>query len=190
MKKAISVYGVSLAKQIAFTAVFAALCCVSTLLVSIPLPASGYFNTGDVFVLLSGWCLGPLYGSVAAAVGSALADIFSGYALYAPATFLIKGMDAFVAYMGWVFFKKFIGKPTLDFLPRLLSVLFGEAVMVGGYFLFESLILGLGLGAVPNVFGNALQAVCCGVLAVLLIAALYPVKSVQRLFPALGDERQ
>ena len=80
----------SLTKKLAFAALFATLCCVATLIVSVPLP-NGYFNTGDVFVLLSGWCLGPIYGAAAAAVGSALADVWSGFALYAPATFFYQG---------------------------------------------------------------------------------------------------
>ena len=40
----------------------------------------------------------PLYGFLAAGLGSALADIFSGYAIYAPATFLIKGLMVLAAY--------------------------------------------------------------------------------------------
>lgn len=53
---------VSVAKRLAFSAVFAALCCVATVVIVVPLPY-GYFNLGDVFVLLAGWCLGPLYGA-------------------------------------------------------------------------------------------------------------------------------
>lgn len=96
----------SLAKNISFAALFAALCCVSTLFISVPLPASGYFNTGDIFVLLAGWFLGPLYGGAAAGVGSMLADIISGYAVYAPATFFVKALDAVAAYLVWPSFEK------------------------------------------------------------------------------------
>lgn len=78
--------GISLAKHLSFTAVLAALCCVSTVFFVVPLPASGYFNMGDVFVLLSGWLLGPLYGAAAAGLGTMLADVVGGYASYAPAT--------------------------------------------------------------------------------------------------------
>ena len=53
MHKLISLKGMSIAKRLTFTALFAALCCVATVIITIPLPASGYFNTGDVFVLLS-----------------------------------------------------------------------------------------------------------------------------------------
>ena len=55
-----------------------------------PIPMQGYVNLGDCAVLLSAWVLGPVYGGVAAGTGSMLADLFSGYAHYAPGTFLIK----------------------------------------------------------------------------------------------------
>ncbi len=170
----------SLTKKLAFCALFAALCCVSTLLVTVPLP-NGYFNTGDVFVLLSGWCLGPLYGAVAAAVGSALADVWSGFALYAPATFFIKGLNAALAWLVAFFMKKLIKKDSLDFISRIVSAIAGETVMVLGYFLFEAVLYGVAGGAVALV-GNTLQGVCCGALAVILFFALYPIKSVRNLF--------
>lgn len=170
----------SLTKKLAFCALFATLCCVSTLIVTVPLP-NGYFNTGDVFVLLSGWCLGPLYGAVAAAVGSALADLWSGFALYAPATFFIKGFNAALAWFVVLLIKKVIKKDSLDFISRIAGAIAGEMVMVLGYFLFEALLYGVAGGAVAFV-GNTLQGVCCGSLAVILFSALYPIKTVRSLF--------
>ena len=61
-------------KKIVFTAVFAALCCIATYLIIIPIPLGiGYVNFGDVFVLAAAWCLGG-YGALAG-IGCALADI-------------------------------------------------------------------------------------------------------------------
>ena len=72
-----------------FTALFAALACVATMVITIPTPTGGFVHLGDGIALLCGWLLGPLFGGVAAALGGMLADLFSGYPLYAPATFLI-----------------------------------------------------------------------------------------------------
>lgn len=176
----------SLTKRLTFTAVFAALCCVSTLIIIVPLP-NGYLNLGDVFVLLSGWFLGPLYGAVAASVGSALADVWSGFALYAPATFFIKGIDAALAWLIAFLLKKYIRKNSLDFIARAAGAFLGEAVMVLGYFLFETVLYGLAGGAAA-LLGNMLQGVCCGVVAVALFAALYSVKTVRNLFPILYEK--
>ncbi len=182
--KTITLHSISTAKNIAFAALFSALCCVATLLFVVPLP-NGYFNTGDVFVLLAGWCLGPLYGSFAAAIGSGLADILSGFTAYAPATFIIKGLEALLAYLVWAAMKRFVKKEKLDLLPRTIAVIAGEACMVLGYFLFEWILYGFG-GATLSLVGNTLQGVCCGICAVVLIGVLYPVKAIKILFPLLN----
>ncbi len=175
----------SLAKNISFAALFAALCCVSTLFISVPLPASGYFNTGDIFVLLAGWFLGPLYGGAAAGVGSMLADIISGYAVYAPATFFVKALDAVAAYLVCRLLKNLIKSDKLDILPRAISALAGEALMVLGYFFYEGVVLGMGMGAAANIIGNTLQGVCCLLCACILIGVLYPAKPLRGFFPKL-----
>ncbi|MBE7084765.1 MAG: ECF transporter S component [Clostridiales bacterium] len=184
MHKIITLKSMSLSKRLTLTALFCALCCVSTAVVTVPLPASGYFNTGDVFVLLSAWCLGPIYGVLSASIGSALGDLLLGYALYAPATFVIKGLNAFLACFVCWGLKKFIRKPSLDFLPRILSATIGELVMIVGYFLFESILYGF-FGAIPNLLGNGLQAVCCIACATLIVSAFYHIKSVRNFFPPL-----
>ena len=85
-------------QKIAVTALLAALTCVATMVIKIPSPMKGYLNLGDCVVLTAGWMLSPVYGFLAAGLGSALADLFSGYVVYAPATFLIKGLMALAAY--------------------------------------------------------------------------------------------
>lgn len=185
MKSISSLHSFSSAKQLAFTALFSAFCLLGTLVIVIPLPSAGYFNTGDVFVLLAAWFLGPFYGSFAAAIGSALADIVSGFAFYAPATFIIKGLDAFIAYVVWAFCKKAIKKESLDFLRRALSAVFAELFMVLGYVLFESLLYGFGV-AIASVLGNILQGICCGILAVALVVSVGALKKMRQYFPHLG----
>ena len=87
-------------KQIVTAALFAALACVATMVIKIPSPMDGYLNLGDCVVLAAGWLLAPGYGFLAAGLGSGLADLFSGYAAYAPATFAIKGLMALIAFQG------------------------------------------------------------------------------------------
>lgn len=174
-------------KTLALTAVMTALCAVATYVVAIPFPSGiGYFNLGDVIVLLAGWLLGPVWGGLAAGLGSMLADLFAGYASYAPATFVIKGLVAAAGWGLYVLFKKLIRKDGVDFLPRLLSGVVAECIMVFGYLLFEAFVLGVGAAALASVLGNVLQAACGCVGAVALMAAMYPVPAVRRLFPAFS----
>ena len=79
-------------RKLVTAALLAALTCVATMVIKIPSPLHGYLNLGDGVVLLAGWVLTPGYGFLAAGLGSALADLISGYLIYAPATFLIKGL--------------------------------------------------------------------------------------------------
>lgn len=154
-------------KNICFCAIFAALCTAATL-ISVPIPI-GYINLGDLMVLTSGWCLGGVYGAIAAGVGSALADVLLGYVAYAPATFIIKAVVALLGALLYKGFKAAFGAKLVDFVPRIISALVAECAMVGGYLLFESLVMGYGLGALASVPFNAIQGLV-GALGASLIA--------------------
>ena len=168
--------------KLAFCALFAALCLTSTLLINVPLP-NGYFNVGDVFVLLSGWFLGG-WGILAAAIGSALADIISSFALYAPATFFIKGLTACCAYFLFELFKKLIKTPRWKVVARLFSAIAAETVMIVGYFLFESVLYGFA-GAALSLAGNGVQGIACAVCGTTLCSLLAPMPVLRKIFPSL-----
>ena len=150
-------------RKIVMAAMLAALCCVATMIIKVPSPLKGYLNLGDCVVLLSGFVLSPLYGFLAAGIGSALADIFAGYVVYAPATFIIKGAMALIAYFGF----KFLHKKTGTTLSRIISGIAAEVIMVLGYFVFEGFLYGFGPSAV-NIPANAVQGVAGIVLGVIL----------------------
>ena len=80
-----------------YASLFAALVFVATMIIKIPTLTGGYMNIGDGMVLLCGFILGPIWGALAAGIGSMLADLV-GYPIYAVATFLIKALMAFAAY--------------------------------------------------------------------------------------------
>ena len=153
-------------KRLVLAALFAALCCVMTLVIQIPAP-TGHVNLGDVAVLLSAWMLGPLWGGAAAGVGSALADLLS-WPAYAPATFAIKFAMAAAAALIFRTMKKRTG----NFLGMLIGAVAAEAVMVGGYFLYESVVLGVGAAAAASIPFNLVQGTVgavVGVTAALLL---------------------
>lgn len=151
-------------RKIVFSAMLAALACVATMIIKIPSPLRGYFNLGDCIVLLCGWLLGPLYGFFAAGLGSAMADILSGYALYAPATFVIKGVMALVAFYGFAA----LSKKTKIIVSRVISGALSEIIMVLGYFVFEGFLYGFIPSAV-NIPTNTAQGVVGLVVSLLLV---------------------
>ena len=151
-------------KKIVMSSMLAALCCVATMIIKIPSPLKGYLNLGDCVVLLSGFMLSPLYGFLAASVGSALADIFSGYVIYAPATFVIKGIMALIAFWGFRLLRKKCG----DTSARIISGAVAEIEMVMGYFLFEGFMYGFIPSAV-NILPNAIQGAAGLILGIILV---------------------
>lgn len=142
----------------------AALTCVATMVIKIPSPLNGYINLGDCIVLLSGWLLSPVYGFFAAGLGSALADLFSGYAAYAPATFLIKGLMALIACGGVKLFQKRVDKQ----FSRIISGITAELFMIAGYWLFEGFLYGF-ISSAVNIPANGLQGLAGLILGILLI---------------------
>ena len=153
----------------------AALACVATMIIKLPSPLGGYINLGDCIVLLCGWVLGPVYAFMAAGIGSALADIFSGYALYAPATFVIKGLMALVAYAIFASLSKKI-KP---FGARLLGAVIAEIAMIGGYFVFEGFIYGFAPSLV-NIPANAVQGIA-GVIVGMMLITLFEKQNILKM---------
>lgn len=152
-------------------ALMAAVCLALTRVVTIPAP-TGYVNLGDCGVLLAGWMLGPVYGGMAAGIGVMLADILSGYAMYAPGTFVIKFVMAAVARMVYVLLKKRSG-----FAACAASAVLAEGIMAAGYFLYESTVLGYGLAAVASIPANLVQGAVCAGAGVALMSALIKSKA-------------
>lgn len=154
-------------RKMTLTALFTALTYVATTLIQIQMPATqGYINLGDCFVLMGAWSLGPVYGAFAGGVGSALADLLTGYAHYVPGTLLIKG---FMAVIAACFLQR---KETHALLRRLAGAAVAELWMVLGYFVYAWLILGKGLAAATSIPGNLLQGAIGIVAALALITAL------------------
>ena len=151
-------------QKIIFSSMLAALTCVATMVIKIPSPLNGYINLGDCIVLLSGWLLSPVYGFFAAGLGSALADLFSGYAAYAPATFLIKGLMALIACGGVKLFQKRVDKQ----FSRIISGVTAELFMIAGYWLFEGFLYGF-ISSAMNIPANGLQGLAGLILGIILI---------------------
>lgn len=158
-------------RQLVAAGLMAALVVVGTMLIQVPTPGKGYIHIGDSMVYLCGILLGPFLGGLAAAVGSTLADLMSGFGIYAPATFVIKGLDAFLA--GYIY-RSLSGNKSDPLRKAGVfsgAVLAGGAIMAGGYLLYESFLYGFP-PALLNVTFNITQAVGGGVLAAPVLAVL------------------
>ena len=118
-------------------ALFSALVCVLTVFVQIPV-GYGYINFGDALIFISASMLGPIGGAIVGALGSSLADIFSGFVIYAPFTFVIKGGEGFLCGILYLY----VFKRRRPILRRLFSMLIAGLLVVVGYFLTDLILFG------------------------------------------------
>lgn len=155
-------------RQLTLTGIFAAAICVLTAVFPIPL-GHGYANFGDALVLLSGFLLGPWCGMLASGLGSMLADLFLGYALYAPATLLIKGAMALAASVCIRRADRTKGILRRAAVPGICVLC--EGIMIAGYFVFEWIFFGIATAA-ADLSGNAVQGAVGVVSGFVLYTAL------------------
>ena len=146
-------------RRLTTAGVLAAAIVLLTTLVSIPMPGGfGYINLGDVGVLLAGMLLGGGWGALCAGAASALSDVLLGYTVYAPATFVIKGLVALVAGLLFARTQKKI---------RFAALYPAALIVPVGYFFYELLLYG-SASAIPNILFNTLQCMVGAVVATVL----------------------
>lgn len=158
-------------RKMCAAAVLTAVCTLVTAFVSIPLAVTGNINMGDCVTMLACMLLGLWYAPAVGALGGFIADIISGYAVYAPITLLAKLALALVMCL---FCRKRIS------IPRCaLGIVLGGIAMTACYFVFELLLYGLPVAAV-NVPFCMLQAGINGVVAIALYPLVKKVKSLKK----------
>ncbi len=147
---------------ICISALFAALITVVTAYFpKLPL-AVGYVHLGDSLVCLAAAILPLPYSFLACALGGGLADLICGYAVYAPASFAIKGLTAllFRSVLDRSGKVKSIGdrEAKIINLRNLIALVPYAVICVGGYFIYELFIYGVE-SAIPGLLMNFLQSV-------------------------------
>jgi len=127
--------------NIALLAIMTALATIMTLVIRIPYPGTGgYFNFGDIMVMLGGLLLGPVGGFFVGGVGSAIADII-GFPLFAPLTLIVKGLEGMaVGYLG----SRAREHVRLN-VRDVIAVLVGAVIMLIGYFIGEVFFFEVGV---------------------------------------------
>lgn len=162
-------------QKLVWAGLFTALTVVATMVIRVP-TLTGYCNVGDSLVILSAFLLGPTWGAVAAGLGSALADLLSGYIIYSPATLVIKGLMALAA--GAILIS---AKKKNDLRSAILASVVAEIIMVAGYFAYELIIYGIA-AAVVNIVPNCAQGAINAIVGTLLFYALLRIPYVKKTF--------
>ncbi len=135
----------------------------------VPVPATqGYFNLSDVPITFIGLIFGPWVGLAAGGVGTALADLFGGYAFFAPVSLIAHGSEGLLIGL--------LGRRRRSVPGMILAWAPGALAMVLVYFLAEGVLKGWP-AAVVEVPINLVQAVlgaAAGIPLVLALRRAYP----------------
>lgn len=143
-----------------------ALVTLATYYLKVPGP-TGFYHMGDGIIYSSALALGPLIAVPSAAIGSALADILGGYAMWAPWTLVIKGATAWLVGTLGTKPKETVYSP----VKKVPAMVAGAAVTVAGYFLATYVMWDF-QAAVVELIGNVLQT-GSGVLAAVFLTPIF-----------------
>lgn len=153
-------------KNLCETAMFVAIVFIGVFLIKIPGPF-GYTHIGDSMIFLSVLMLGGKRGAIAGGIGAALADIVSGYTIWAVPTLICKAMMA--ALMGAMIKHHVFGLKGRKLW--IVSAAAGGILQGIGYFIFWYFLFGKA-AAIAAVSGLAFQAVSGIIIAFVISEAL------------------
>ncbi|MCF6460227.1 ECF transporter S component [Clostridium sp. Cult3] len=144
-------------------AMLIALTTVMTMVIQIPtVGTEGYLNLGDMVVFLAALILGKKGGFIVGGFGSAMADLLTGYTHYVPITFIVKGLEGFIAAS--------LLETKIGQRRPLIATSIAGVFMAFGYFVPE--IFMYGKAAIASIPGNIMQGLLGAITSVVLYTAL------------------
>ena len=142
--------------------IFTALVFVVTAYLHIP-TYNGYVHVGDGFILLAACCLPTPYAVFVGAVGAMLADLLTGFAVWAPGSMVIKALIAML----------FTCKEKQIISPKnVWRMIPAAAVSIAGYYLYEVLITGSFAAPLSGIPGSMIQAAASSIVFVAMGLAM------------------
>ncbi len=154
--------------KVALVAIMTAITVVFTLFVRVP-TTKGYFNLCDVAIYFCAFSFNPLVAFISAGVGTALADMISGYAQWAPISFIVHGAEGLIVAL--------LLRRNRNAVRKILASTIGVVIVAGGYFLIGGAVLTGFTTALIEVPMNIVQAsvgAVIGFAVSLSVAKAYP----------------
>lgn len=154
---------ISPAKKAAINGLSIALVFLATGFVNIRLPIAangGLIHLGNVPLFLTAIIFGRKTGAAAGAFGMALFDLFSGWALWAPFTFVIVGI---MGYTVGRITEKDSHNTVLWYIVAILAAL---VIKIAGYYIAEAIIYGNWVAPTASIPGNLVQIITAAVITI------------------------
>lgn len=159
-------------KKVVLKGLLIALVCIATMTIQIPMPGTnGYINIGDSVIFISSILFGPVAGMIAGGIGSALADILSGYAHWAIFTLIIKGLEGYLVGV--------IIRNHATVLKSVFATALGTIVMVLGYFAAGIILKGSIVISAASIPANLIQGIVSMAISIPLAYSLSKVRYVK-----------
>ena len=155
-------------KLMCISGIFSALVFVITAYLHVP-TYNGYVHFGDGFIFLAACILPMPYSIIVGVVGAMLADLLTGFAIWAPGSMIIKGVLALLfSYKA----KKIVTA------RNLIMLLPAALISAGGYYLYEALITRSFVASLAGIPGSLIQAAASSIVFVVagLVMDAYNVK--------------
>lgn len=154
-------------QKLCLAGLFSAAVFVLTAYLHIP-SHTGYTHVGDAIIFLAAAILPLPYAISTAVIGAALADLLSGYAIWAPASIVIKALIALPFSHG---------KRQLISVRNLLSLIPAALLTVGGYYLYEAILTQNATAALLGIPGYVTQFILSSILFILVGSAIDNIKN-------------
>lgn len=153
-------------RKLVMTSLCVALVLAMTLIhLNVPATNGGYIHPGDAMIYASAYLLGGPAAALAGGLGSLIADLVLGAAVYAPASLIIKALMGLVAGI-------LMSGHRASMLRRVLGCVLASLIMVAGYAAFEGLFFGwaYAVSAIPMNLVQAVGGVAIGLPLIYLLA--------------------
>jgi len=138
------------------TAMSIALVFVATLLLNIKLPITangGLVHLGTAMLFIISIVFGPKKGMIAGAIGMGLFDLVSGWTLWAPISFLARGLQGYI--VGRIAWSNGRNGNSVRF--NILAAIISVPFMLAIYYVGEAIIFGSFIVPAASIPGNLVQ---------------------------------
>ncbi|MCE5222418.1 MAG: ECF transporter S component [Clostridium sp.] len=145
-------------KDMVETGLLTALVFVATSFINIRLPiaaSGGLVHLGTAMLVIASVVFGKEKGAIAGAVGMTIFDLSSGWALWAPFTFVIRGIMGYV--LGAISYSN--NKNGDNIIINIIAVILSGAWMIAGYYLTEVILYGNWFSPVASIPGDITQII-------------------------------
>ncbi|MDR2006399.1 MAG: ECF transporter S component [Acidaminococcales bacterium] len=159
----------NIARELCLSGILIALVFAATMFINIRLPVSlngGLIHLGNVPLIAAAVAFGGRKGALAGAFGMSLFDLVSGWAIWAPFTFVIRGV------MGYVIGAIAGRKSGCSTALNILAVAAGGFCMLLGYYLTEVILYGNLYAPLTSIPGNLVQLAAGALLGLPIAKAL------------------